>query len=187
MAGISCGFMPLGGGNSKAWEQMQTMQNIQIIFQEIDFDRDGFIKVESFVKYLRMRGIEMDGEDINALKHLENDDDKVGCLDIQKHSINSNYFQQFKDKQWDLVNEINTSNTAFRMLDRNGDGFLTKKEFSKSMRSLSDYQVEKLFKKYDADNDEKLSAMEFKNIMSAKKRRAMNKIPEIKITSTEYP
>lgn len=179
--------MPLGGGNSKGWEQMQTMQNLQIIFQEIDLDRDGLIKVDAFVKYLRMRGIDMDDEDIGGLKQLGNDNDKVGCLDIQKHSVNSNYFKQFKEKQWDLVNEINTSNTAFKMLDRNGDGFLTKKEFSKSMRCLSDYQVEKLFEKYDADNDEKLSAPEFKNIMSAKKRRAMNKVPEIKITSSEFP
>ena len=187
MAGISCGFMPLGGGNSKEWERMQTMQNLQKIFQEIDLDRDGLIKIEAFVNYLKIRNIEIGEEDIEVLKRSENEDGKVRCLDIQKHSLDSNYFQQFKEKQWDLVNEINTSNTAFRMLDRNGDGFLTKKEFSKSMRCLSDYQVEKLFQKYDADKDDKLSAPEFKNIMNAKKRKAMNKVPEIKITSSEYP
>ena len=46
MAGIACGFMPLGGSGAREYERQAAMKTIDKIFHEIDTDHDGRIKVE---------------------------------------------------------------------------------------------------------------------------------------------
>ena len=46
MAGIACGFMPLGGSGAREFERQAAMKTIDKIFHEIDTDHDGRIKVE---------------------------------------------------------------------------------------------------------------------------------------------
>ena len=46
MAGIACGFMPLGGSGAREFERQAAMKTIDKIFHEIDTDHDGRIKLE---------------------------------------------------------------------------------------------------------------------------------------------
>ena len=102
----------------------------------------------------------------------------------------SKYINEIERRSYELMNDVKMANVAFNLLDKDGDGFLTKKEFSRSMRSLKDHQIDCLFSKYDIDHDEKLSLGEFKNIFHAKKLRALksdklkSSKPKIKITTS---
>ena len=74
MAGISCGFMPLGGGNGKEIERNNALRALGKIFSEIDSNCDGFIKVEAFIAYLTLRyGIVMSNEDKENLRKAANE------------------------------------------------------------------------------------------------------------------
>ena len=77
------------------------------------------------------------------------------------------------------------------MLDKNKDGFLSKKELAQSLKSLSETQIDCILTKYDIDKDNKLSLTEFTNMMNARKLKAYKerKLPKIQVNSTsaEYP
>ena len=189
MAGISCGFMPLGGGSGVNWERNAALETIEKIFREIDSDHDGRIKVESFITFVMLNGITVTERDRLELEKVKDAEGKIRQMELQKVSLECDFFAELKaGKCWEIDNDIDKAKTAFGIFDKDGDGFLTKREFSKSMKSLSDHQIQSIFNKYDLDKDEKLSIHEFKNIMSAKKRRAMKSknIPKIQITSAEY-
>merc|ERR1712018_535937 len=52
---------------------------------------------------------------------------------------------------------------AFKLYDKDKDGFITKSEMSKVSKRLSKEQVDKAFTKFDADGNGKLDYDEFKN------------------------
>ena len=137
------------------------------------------------MSYLSLSRILVSAEDTQQLKQMADSEGKISHYALQKYSWDAEYFDQVKKHSAELEMDIRKLNLAFQVFDKDGDGFLTKKEFSRSMKNLNDYQVNSIFSKYDHDNDEKLSIAEFKNIMNAKKRRAISskKLPIIKITS----
>ena len=189
MAGISCGFMPLGGGTGIDWERRAALVTIEKIFREIDSDHDGRIKVESFITFMMLNGVTVTETDRLELEKVKDNEGRTRQMDLQKVSLECDFFNELKaGKSREIEADIDRAKTAFGIFDKDGDGFLTKKEFSKSMKSLSDHQIDSIFNKYDMDKDEKLSIYEFKNIMSAKKRRSMRlkNIPKIRVTSAEY-
>ena len=189
MAGIACGFMPLGGGSGVNWERQNALEVIEKIFKEIDSDCDGLIKVESFIAFMMLNGVTVPEKDKAELTKLTDRDGKIKQLDLQRSSLDCDFFKQvIAGKGCEIRMDIDRTRTAFGIFDKDGDGYLTKREFSKSMQSLSGNQIDSIFNKYDIDKDDKLSIYEFKNIMSAKKRRALKSknIPRIQITSAEY-
>ena len=189
MAGISCGFMPLGGGTGVDWKRRAALVTIEKVFREIDSDHDGRIKVESFVTFMMLNGVTVTEIDRSDLEKAKDTEGRIRQIDLQKVSLECDFFNELKaGKSWEIEADIARAKTAFGIFDKDGDGFLTKREFSKSMKSLSDHQIDSIFNKYDMDKDEKLSIYEFKNILSAKKRRSMKlkNIPKIQVTSAEY-
>lgn len=189
MAGIACGVMPLGGGSGIDWKRNSALETVEKIFREIDSDQDGHIKVESFITFMILNGVTVTQTDRLKLEKVKDTEGRIRQIDLQKVSLECDFFNELKaGKSWEIDNEIGKAKTAFGIFDKDGDGFLTKREFSRSMKSLSDHQIDNIFNKYDKDKDEKLSIYEFKNLMSAKKRRAMKlkNIPKIQITSAEY-
>ena len=136
MAGISCGFMPLGGGSGKDWEKKLALDTVCKIFSELDTDCDGFIKVDAFVTFLALRNIEVTPEDLDKLKDMMNESGEIRKIDVQRHAVDSKYFEDVKKRSWELCSEIDSTNTMFKVLDKDGDGYLTKKDFSQSLRNL---------------------------------------------------
>jgi len=55
---------------------------------------------------------------------------------------------------------------AFKLYDRDKDGYITKAEMIKISKTLTKEQVEKAFSKFDTDGDGKLSYEEFKKMMN---------------------
>ena len=54
---------------------------------------------------------------------------------------------------------------AFKLYDRDKDGFITKTEFIRLSKNLTKEQIEKAFSKYDSDGDGRLNWAEFKKMM----------------------
>ena len=189
MAGIACGAMPLGGGSGIDWNRNSALETVGKIFREIDSDHDGRIRVESFITFMYLNGVTVTEKDRLELEKAKDTEGGIRQMDLQKVSLECHFFNELKSgKSWEIDHELGKAKTAFGIFDKDGDGFLTKREFSQSMKSLSDHQIDSIYNKYDKDKDEKLSIHEFKNLMSAKKWRAIKtkNIPKIQITSAEY-
>ena len=54
---------------------------------------------------------------------------------------------------------------AFKLYDRDKDGYITKSEFIKLSKNLTKEQIEKAFAKFDSDGDGRLNWEEFKKMM----------------------
>jgi Ca2+-binding EF-hand superfamily protein len=55
---------------------------------------------------------------------------------------------------------------AFRLYDKDKDGYITKNEMEKLSKNLSKEQIDKVFARFDADGDGKLSYAEFRKMMN---------------------
>ena len=55
---------------------------------------------------------------------------------------------------------------AFRLYDKDKDGYITKSEMEKLSKGLSKDQIEKAFARFDHDGDGKLSYAEFRKMMN---------------------
>ena len=87
MAGIACGFMPLGGGSGVNWERQNALEVIEKIFKEIDSDCDGLIKVESFIAFMMLNGVTVPEKDKAELTKLTDRDGEIKQLDLQRSSL----------------------------------------------------------------------------------------------------
>ena len=57
------------------------------------------------------------------------------------------------------------------MTDKNKDGYLDKKEFSKISKNIPREQMDKVFDKMDKNQDGKLDKNEFKDMMDTHKKK----------------
>ena len=55
---------------------------------------------------------------------------------------------------------------AFKLYDKDKDGYITKSEMEKLSKTLTKSQIEKVFAKFDADGDGRLSYTEFRRMMN---------------------
>ena len=55
---------------------------------------------------------------------------------------------------------------AFRLYDKDKDGYITKSEMEKLSKNLSKEQIDKVFARFDADGDGRLSYAEFRKMMN---------------------
>jgi len=55
---------------------------------------------------------------------------------------------------------------AFRLYDKDKDGFITKSEMEKLSKTLTKEQIDKVFARFDADGDGRLSYAEFRKMMN---------------------
>merc|ERR1712183_952571 len=88
-----------------------------------------------------------------------------------------------KISKLDTINKaINKVSSAFDALDKDKDGFVTKRDFNRSFPNLTQEQVDACFKKFDADKDGQLNFTEFKNFMG--KRKSLPDAALARCTST---
>ena len=55
---------------------------------------------------------------------------------------------------------------AFKLYDKDRDGYITKSEMEKLSKNLSKEQIDKVFARFDADGDGRLSYSEFRKMMN---------------------
>jgi Ca2+-binding EF-hand superfamily protein len=61
---------------------------------------------------------------------------------------------------------------AFRAMDRDGDGYVTKTEFQKVCKNLTKEQIQAAFNKFDKSGNGKLNYVEFCGMMNARKKNS---------------
>ena len=102
-------------------------------------DQDGLVTKENFTNYAK--------------------NSKFFKSQINENNSNSVVARQLAIKKAEI---------AFRMFDKDGDGFLTKSEFSKICKKLNRQQVDAVFRKFDKDDDGLLSFEEFQTMFNRK-------------------
>ena len=55
---------------------------------------------------------------------------------------------------------------AFKLYDKDRDGYITKSEMEKLSKTLTKEQIDKVFTRFDADGDGRLSYAEFRKMMN---------------------
>jgi len=58
---------------------------------------------------------------------------------------------------------------AFKLFDKDNDGYITKEEFQKISKKLNKQQIEAVFKKFDRDKDGVLCFEEFQKMINREK------------------
>ena len=58
---------------------------------------------------------------------------------------------------------------AFKLYDKDKDGYITKAEMEKLSKNLSKEQIDKVFARFDSDGDGRLSYAEFRKMMTKEK------------------
>ena len=61
--------------------------------------------------------------------------------------------------------QIKQTELAFKLYDKDKDGYITKTEMEKLSKNLTKEQIEKVFARFDADGDGRLSYSEFRKMM----------------------
>jgi len=130
-------------------------------FQLFDKNGDGFISAKELGVLMRTLGRNPTEDEIMNIMN-EIDVDHNGKLDFSEFTI------MMKDKLSgeDMEQEIKQ---AFRVFDRNGDGYISKSEFKHCMmhfgEKFTDDEVEEMMAEADANNDGKIDYTEFSQMI----------------------
>ena len=57
---------------------------------------------------------------------------------------------------------------AFKLYDKDNDGFITKSEMEKLSKNLTKEQIDKIYERFDKDGDGRLTLPEFRKMMQRK-------------------
>lgn len=129
---------------------------------------DGKLSRDQWTKVLIDAGIKKNIDE--AEKLLESKD-----IDIEGRLS----YEQF-------MGEETRAEKLFKLMDKDGDGYVTKNEFKEVCKNLSKDQIEATFRKFDQTGNDKLNLKEFSDMMSKrtdaakKKSETLNKVVEDK-------
>jgi len=76
-----------------------------------------------------------------------------------------------------FMGEETRAEKLFKLMDKDGDGHVTKNEFKEVCKNLSKEQIEATFRKFDQTGNEKLNLKEFSEMMS-KRTETTKKRPD---------
>jgi calmodulin len=143
---------------NKLRSSFKSIQDVKAAFKRIDTDNDGLLSKQEM---LTSKGSKYDSEEVNAIFLLGdvNGDDQldlgefIGLMYPPATEIISKLSASFKN--------IEDVKMAFKMLDADGDGSITKQEMGSSGHKFSNEQVEALFALGDVNDDGALDLDEF--------------------------
>jgi calcium-dependent protein kinase len=128
---------------------------LQKAFTDADKNKDGYLSMDEYCDVFHAHGIDI-SRDEAMLFFNSKDRDRDGRIS----------YEEFCDRE-------TVSERAFKAMDVNGDGFVSKSEMLKASnrgaRRLSAADVDACFREYDRDGDNRLNYDEFCVMMNAKK------------------
>ena len=104
---------------------------------------------------------------------IANNDGEVTKDEFLNYAKHSDFFKSQMDKSasGSMANKeeaIAKAERAFKLFDKDNDGYITKEEFAKISKKLNREQVEAVFNKFDKDGDGVLSFEEFRTMLGNK-------------------
>jgi len=140
MARMSGGFLALQGKKSK---DKKTTGNLEDAFKDADTDKDGKLSLDEWVDVLIRTGHNTSrSEVIDAFR--EKDKNLDGLMSYEE-----------------FVGHETRNELAFKALDTNGDGFVSRSEFKKICPNMTKEQMEAAFAKFDKDKTGRINYTEF--------------------------
>jgi len=131
-------------------------------FDKYDTDRDGSVNTKEVGQILKSLGKNpTEGELVELVNYV--DQDGTGMLDFPE-------FLAMMRKTTDDANSEEEMQEAFRVFDRDGNGFVTEKELRLIMMNLgeklTDDEIDEMIQCADVDGDGQINYEEFINLMS---------------------
>merc|ERR1712223_6 len=114
------------------------------IFARFDHNHNGKVFVKDFFDELRQANFEVGDEEVEKLQSFADEEGQVTKDDFKHYCKHSELFQS---------------------LDKNSDGFISKREFNEISKTLTKEQIATVMVKFDQDGDGKLSYSEFKKLL----------------------
>uniref|UniRef100_A0A0K2TNY7 EF-hand domain-containing protein n=1 Tax=Lepeophtheirus salmonis TaxID=72036 RepID=A0A0K2TNY7_LEPSM len=155
----------------KSLKDRRQIKAIEELFNKADKNGNGKIFVSDYIHIFTDHGIELKEEEIEKVSGLANEDGEIVRDEFISYAKNSDFFKSQMDKNdADSViskqEAIAKAERAFKLFDKDNDGFITKDEFQKISKKLSKDQIEAVFSKFDKDGDGVLSFEEFRKMLN---------------------
>ena len=150
--------------------------NNQLFFADkADKNGNGKISVAEYIQIFSDHGIPISQDEVAKISALADEDDEVTKEEFMHYAKNSDFFKAQMDKS--SANSmaakeeaIAKAERAFKVFDKDNDGFITKDEFAKISKKLNRDQVNAVFNKFDKDVDGVLSFEEFRRMLNKDKK-----------------
>jgi Ca2+-binding EF-hand superfamily protein len=159
----------------KSLKDRRQTKAIEELFDKADKNGNGRISVEEYVHIFSDHGIALSPEEVGKVSQIANDAGEVTKDEFLNYAKHSDFFKSQMDKSsGDSMagkqEAIAKAERAFKLFDKDNDGFITKSEFQKISKKLNRNQVEAVFAKFDKDGDGNLSFEEFQRMLNKDKK-----------------
>ncbi|XP_006823620.1 neo-calmodulin-like [Saccoglossus kowalevskii] len=150
----------------KCKKPVNSEEKVMEAFKEIDKDDSGYVTVDEVKKVLKDLGEEVSDEDIDKFFESadKNDDGKISYNEFYAAWVKAT---EEAKKEGELSQDEMLE--AFKALDADGNGSLTKDEVKKALQDASSYysdeQVDSMIKEADEDKDGKVDYKEFVKVL----------------------
>jgi len=148
---MSGGFLALQAKKSKERLKVVELENA---FRAADKDKSGRISLEEWMEVLRASGQDVTRSDVVEI-FRERDRDLSGTMS----------FEEFCGHE--TRNEL-----AFKAIDKNGDGYISKKEFRRICPNMSEEEIVRAFDKFDKDKTGRINYREYCEMLNKRLDRS---------------
>merc|ERR1712045_682878 len=160
----------------KSLKDRRQTKAIEELLDKADKNGNGKISVEEYVHIFSGHGIQLSPEEVEKVSGIANNDGEVTKDEFLNYAKHSDFFKSQMDKSasGSMANKeeaIAKAERAFKLFDKDNDGYITKEEFAKISKKLNREQVEAVFNKFDKDGDGVLSFDEFRSMLQNKEKK----------------
>lgn len=149
--------------------------DLRQIFNEFDTSGDGFLTIDEMAEAFLAIGIRLD---IPTMKAIFNHFDPNGSGSVHYGEfVWAFYNRRNLLRQWKRKTEGMTEREIrekFHKYDKNGNGYLSKNEFTKCLKdfgmSLSEKEIDILIERFDVDGDNEIDYNEFKMFLDSEQQ-----------------
>ena len=121
--------------------------------------------MKDFLQVMADHNVTISDDEIKELIALANESGEVGKVSLTIFAKKSEFWESLRPLFDDIRVKMDKSRTAFVAMDKNKDRFVDKKEFARTLEKLGSENVDLIFRKFDKNNDERLSFAEFRAFM----------------------
>ena len=130
----------------KSLKDRRQTKAIEDLFDKADKNGNGRISVEEYVQIFSEHGIQLSQDEVDKVSSLANDDGEVTKDEFLNYAKHSDFFKSQMDKNSSdsmaaKQEAIAKAERAFKLFDKDNDGYITKQEMLTSTKKLTQKQV----------------------------------------------